>query len=155
MIVQHGGNLPGYNSFLMLVPAQQLALVLLTNGDGGGQLNSDLFVKNWALQNFAGLSNPPVTPRSLSASALAPYEGQYTAEIIDFNSPAKFIDLQLTSLPNGTVQLMPVDSDTKVILTFYADDHVINKTDGVRSDFVRDGSGALAWLRYGAGCIVR
>ena len=149
VVVQHGGNTEGYNTFLMLVPAQRLALVLLTNGDGGGRLTTDLFTKGWALRHFAGLGNLPAPPRSLSASELAQYEDQYTAEVIDYNKPAQSFDLQLTGLPDGTLRLMPAGSDTKTVLAFYTDDYVINETNGVRSDFLRDGSGAVAWLRYG------
>ncbi len=116
MVVQHGGNVEGYNTFLILVPAQQLALVLLTNGDGGGPLTSDLFIKDWALHHFAALSNLPAPPRSLSASELAQYEDQYTAEVINYDTPAEFFDLQLTGLPDGTLQLMPAGSDRKRIL---------------------------------------
>jgi len=148
VVVQHAGNVEGYNAFLMLVPAQRLALVLLTNGDGGGRLASDLFIKDWALRHFAGLSNLPAPPRPLSASELAQYEDQYTAELIDYNKPAQSIDLQLTGLPDGTLQLSPVGSDRKTVLTVYADDHVIDESSGLRSDFLRDGSGAVAWLRY-------
>jgi hypothetical protein len=36
----------------------------------------------------------------------------------------------------------------RAILTFYADDYVINENTGERYGFVRDGSGAVVWLRY-------
>jgi hypothetical protein len=36
------------------------------------------------------------------------------------------------------------------ILTFYADDYVIDESTAARYNFLRDGSGAVVWLRYNA-----
>ena len=157
VVLEHGGDLPGYRQDLMLVPAQQFAIVLLTNGDGGSQLRSELLVKDWVLRHFAGLSNLPAPPRSLSASELAQYEGYYTAEIITFDNQVHFNALQLTGRTDGTLQLVFAGSEGtpafEQVLTFYADDYVIDESRrtafrGFRANFLRDESGAVAWLRY-------
>jgi CubicO group peptidase (beta-lactamase class C family) len=165
VVVQHGGDMPGYHHHLMLVPAQRFAIILLTNGELGGLLTAELFVKDWTLRRFVGLRNLPTPPRRLSASELAQYEGQYTAEYITVDNQDLFGQLQLTGRPDGTLQqTYPGSGDAEAeddlgpgaatdlplaVLTFYADDYVIDESNGARSDFLRDESGAVVWLRYG------
>ena len=157
VVLGHGGDLPGYHQYLMLVPAQQFAIVLLTNGDGGTRLRSDLLVRDWVLRRFAGLSNLPAPPRSLTASELAQYEGHYTAKMISVDDQVHFNELQLTARTDGTLQLMFSGAggspSFELVLTFYADDYVIDRSHGTpaggsRANFLRDKSGAVAWLRY-------
>ena len=157
VVLEHGGDLPGYRQFLMLVPAQEFAIVLLTNGDGGSELRAELLVKDWVLRHFAGLSNLPAPPRALSASDLAQYEGYYTADQISVDDQAQFNELQLTGRPDGTLQLVFSGTEGtppfEQVLTFYADDYVIDKSSGMqasgsRANFLRDENGAVAWLRY-------
>ena len=159
VVLEHGGDLPGYRQDLMLVPAQQFAIVLLTNGDGGSELRAELLVKDWVLRHFTGLRNLPAPPRSLSASELAQYEGYYTADHISGDDQPEFSELQLTGRPDGTLQLVfsgfGAIAAFEQVLTFYADDYVVDKSSGMqasgsRANFLRDESGAVAWLRYSA-----
>jgi CubicO group peptidase (beta-lactamase class C family) len=82
-IVQHGGDYPGQFSGFIMVPERGFALTVLTNSEGGVKLTSDLFIDDWALRRFAGVSNLPAKPRALSRRELAPYEGLYTGRVID------------------------------------------------------------------------
>ena len=82
-IVQHGGDYLGQHSEFIMVPERGFALTVLTNSDGGPKLLKDLFIDDWALRRFAGVSNLPAKPRALTRSQLAPYEGLYTGRIID------------------------------------------------------------------------
>jgi CubicO group peptidase (beta-lactamase class C family) len=157
VVVQHGGDLTGYRQELMLVPARQFAITLLTNSDGGLQLRSELFTKDWLLRHFVGLHNLPAPPRQLSASELAQYEGHYAAEAISPDNQVSSIEFQLTGRPDGTLQQtfdvaegQPAALVAPAILTFYADDYVIEETFGSRYNFLRDESGAVVWLRYNA-----
>src|SRR5215472_14619829 len=84
-IVQHGGTVPGQLSGFLMVPDRRFAFTLLTNSEGGDQLVDELFVDDWALRRFAGISNLPAVPRALSPIELAPYEGRYTAKVIGFD----------------------------------------------------------------------
>jgi hypothetical protein len=60
-----------------MVPERGFAFTMLTNSDGGEKLHNDLFVDDWALRRFAGISNLPAVPRALTPGELAPYEGHY------------------------------------------------------------------------------
>jgi CubicO group peptidase (beta-lactamase class C family) len=155
VVVWHSGDLPGYHPFLMLVPAQQFAIVFLNNGDLASQLIAELFVRDWVLRHFVGLHNLPAPPRQLSASELAQYEGHYMVENITIDNQVEFIEFQLTGRPDGTLQRTYLSSGAATppppaILTFYANDYVIDESNGFRYDFLRDGSGAVVWLRYNA-----
>lgn len=163
VVLWHGGDLVGYHNYLMLVPAKRFAIILLTNGELGGRLIAELFFKDWTLHHFVGLHNLPAPPRRLSASELAQYEGHYEAEIITIDNQVESTEFQLTGRPDGTLQqtflgsgdaeddLGPGDATDlpSAVLTFYADDYVIDESTGYRSDFLRDGSGAIVWLRSG------
>jgi CubicO group peptidase (beta-lactamase class C family) len=168
VVVNHGGDLPGYHPYLMLVPAQQFAIVFLNNSEGGIQLKSELFTKDWVLRHFVGLHNLPAPPRQLSASELAQYEGRYVVETINVDNQVEFTRFRLTGRPDGTLErrylgsgnaeteaeddLGPGDATDipPATLTFYADDYVIDKSTGARYNFLRDESGAVVWLRYNA-----
>jgi CubicO group peptidase (beta-lactamase class C family) len=168
VVVQHGGDLPGYHPHLMLVPAKQFAIVFLNNGERGSLLGAELFVTDWVLRHFVGLHNLPAPPRRLSASELAQYEGHYAAENIgytpNFDYQVGYTEFQLTGRPDGTLQQTFLGSgETKAedevgpgaapplppsILTFYANDYVLEQNLGLRANFLRDESGAVVWLRF-------
>jgi CubicO group peptidase (beta-lactamase class C family) len=153
VVVEHGGDQAGYHPHLVLVPAQQFAIVFLNNGEGGTQLKSELFVRDWALRHFVGLYNLPAPPRQLSASELAQYEGHYAAEGINLDNQVVSLEFQLTARPDGTLQKTDLGSGAATppppaIFTFYANDYVIDESNGSRYDFLRNESGAVVWLRY-------
>jgi hypothetical protein len=166
VVVHHAGDLPGYHPHLMLVPAKQFAIVFLNNGELGSLLKSELFTRDWVLRHFVRLHNLPAPPRRLSASELAQYEGHYVVEDITFENQVAVTEFQLTARPDGTLlrtYLGSGDAEAEddlgpgaatlpapAILTFYADDYVIDESTGARYNFLRDGSGTVVWLRYSA-----
>ncbi|MBV8401825.1 MAG: beta-lactamase family protein [Acetobacteraceae bacterium] len=163
VVVWHGGDLPGYRPYLMLVPAKQFAIVFVNNGDLGWRLRGELFTRDWVLRRFVGLHNLPAPPRRLSASELAQYEGHYAAENITEDNQVVFIKFRLTARADGTLRQTFGSGDAELeddlgpgsetlvapaILTFYANDYVIDESTGSRSNFLRDDSGTVVWLRY-------
>ena len=67
-VIEHGGDWTGQHSGLLFVPEQDFALTVLTNSTSGPQLINELFYGDWALQQFAGLDNPPAVPARVSAT---------------------------------------------------------------------------------------
>ena len=61
--------------------------------------------------------------------------------------------MELTGRPDGTLQLILNGSGatdlTSGVVTFYAGDYVIDEIIGLRHNFLRDGSGAVVWFRFG------
>jgi len=161
-IVQHGGTVPGQLSGFLTVPDRSFAFTLLTNSEGGGQLVDELFNDDWALRRFAGISNLPAVPRALSPSELAPYEGRYTAEVIEFDGTVHELlvnlqgdqgQLHMTLTESETVRTFTSPGGVEFRLAFYRDDFVLvldatGQPNGSRSDFVRDAQGRVVWLRF-------
>lgn len=147
-VIQHGGDLPGYHSGLMLVPAQEFAITLLTNANSGPQLITQLFAEDWALRRFCGLSNLPARPRRLGPAELAGYAGTYTAKQIPFRGPAAQVRLRLEAR-DGALRLTHPGGDGEAqILTFYQRD-LVTLPNGLRASFLRDADGHVVWFRLG------
>jgi hypothetical protein len=149
-IVQHGGALQGQRSGFLMVPERGFAFTMLTNSDGGDQLHNDLFVDDWALRRFAGISNLPAVPRALTPGELAPYEGHYVRQAIDpvTGAMAEIV----VELRGDQGQLHMTLTGEEYRLAFYRDDYVLvldatGQPVGTRSDFLRDADGGVAWLR--------
>jgi CubicO group peptidase (beta-lactamase class C family) len=103
-IVQHGGTWAGQHSGFIMVPERGFALTALTNSQGGAKLTAELFTDDWALRRFAGVSNLPAEPRTLTQAELAPYEGRYTSRIIDTAGAVKETEWELKA-DNGQLHV--------------------------------------------------
>jgi CubicO group peptidase (beta-lactamase class C family) len=165
-IVQHGGAWPGQYSGFLMVPERGFALTMLTNSDGGAQLEADLFADDWALRRFAGVSNLPAGPLALSPGELAPYEGRYVAPVIGADGAVfdKLVELRgdrgqlhmtetVPGPPPDLSATAPAPTGQESRLAFYCDDFVLSldatgQPTGLRENFVRDADGGVAWLRH-------
>jgi CubicO group peptidase (beta-lactamase class C family) len=175
-IVQHGGDYLGQHAGFIMVPERDFALTVLTNSDGGPKLLGDLFIDDWALKRFAGVSNLPAETRELSRSQQVPYEGIYTGQIIDpvFTPSGTVVKtrIELKGTPDGRLRMRRTDSvDTPVIddptisetadepadeslLAFYRRDYVLVLDESgeptfARANFLRGNDGSVKWLRIG------
>jgi CubicO group peptidase (beta-lactamase class C family) len=150
-VVQHGGDLPGHHSGFLMVPARGFALTVLTNSEGGPALLDDLFVGDWALRRFAGISNLPARPRLLSRRELAAYEGTYTSLAVgDDGVPQETV---LDIVGDRGQLLLP---EAGLRLAFYRRDYCVLRDEAgrpleedARVNFVRGADGQVAWLRLG------
>ncbi|HZZ64647.1 MAG TPA: serine hydrolase domain-containing protein [Candidatus Baltobacteraceae bacterium] len=148
-VLQHGGSWGGQNSDLIIVPQRNFAMSILTNSTNGGKLIADVSYSGWALNRFAGLSNPPAVPKRLSAAQLRKYEGRYRGWVIPPDtSPKKMETLKIeVRAHDGGLR---VTGDVDQTMAFYRGDYVLTTAkDGqtARSDFVRDPAGNVAWFR--------
>ncbi len=151
-IVQHGGDWNGQHSGFLMVPDRGFALTLLTNSDGGPNLVDELFTDDWALRRFAGISNLPAVPHTLSPAELAPYEGTYTQQTIGPAGDLETGQFQLTAA-NGQL-LATVGGTPAARLAFYRPDYVLvlgpdGEPTPSRANFVRGTGGRVDWLRVG------
>ena len=84
------------------------------------------------------------------------------AESITADNKVASGTIKITGRPDGTLKLKfltgagreeedgsGVGDLTSGVLTFYADDYVIDEIIGFRHNFLRDGSGAVVWFRFG------
>lgn len=79
--VLHGGGTLGQVTLLVLVPAHDFALVVLTNADQGGLLTRE--VSRQALKEYLGLETPLPAPIEASKDELAAYVGRYSRPFAD------------------------------------------------------------------------
>ncbi|HEX2528660.1 MAG TPA: serine hydrolase domain-containing protein [Geminicoccus sp.] len=150
VVVHHGGDLPGFHSGLMLVPEKNFAMTMLTNSEAGPLLIAQFFYQDWALRRFAGVSNLPAEPQSLTGAELAPYEGRYTAQQIGFDDVT--VDIPLRIVRNrGRLTMIEGEGDnsTTRVLTFYKRDFVLVDDIGLRANFLRDAHDRVVWFRLG------
>jgi hypothetical protein len=137
----------------MFVPSRGFAMTLLTNSVGGGQLANELFADDWALRRFAGISNLPALPQYLTPAALAPYEGQYTAQAIDVSGELVETVIELRGHNGRLAGTRAVGGETTDFgLAFYRPNFALDldgagKPTGSRSDFIRDAGGRVTWFR--------
>jgi CubicO group peptidase (beta-lactamase class C family) len=152
-VFQHGGSWRGQESGFFFVPQRGFAMTVLTNSMGGAKLTAELVSSDWALREFAGLSDPPAVPRTLPPAQLAPYEGRYQSwNIMPFGPPDQFVEATIDiRAANGGLRAMS-DDGSETTLAFYRDDFVlVTDEDGQthRSDFLRGPDGRIAWFRDG------
>lgn len=160
-VVQHGGTWQGQHSGFFMVPERDFAMTVLTNSQTGAKLLAELFAEDWALQRFAGVSNPHATARKLSAADLAEFEGRYQTPVNTPDGKTLTSTIELHA-DNGRLEgtVVTVDpsadgtplEDSRVGFAFYRPDFTLDfgpdgEPSGTRSDFVRDADGAIAWLR--------
>jgi CubicO group peptidase (beta-lactamase class C family) len=155
-IVQHGGNWSGQRSGFFMVPERNFAMTLLTNSEGGSQLNIDLFADDWALRRFAAVSNLPAPPQHLAAGDLAPYQGRYIAQQITESGGLEQAVIEFRAgngQLDGTMGAGDASSNpgSRLGLAFYRPDYGLdlgpdNKPVGTRSNFVRGPDGNIAWF---------
>jgi CubicO group peptidase (beta-lactamase class C family) len=151
-VVQHGGDWSGQHSGFLLVPERDFALTVLTNSEGGPGLLAELFADDWALKRFARVSNLPAVPRALPASALACYEGQYSAEQIGLDGAR--VEIAFDVVADAGRLSVRIGAEEGLRLAFYRKDYVlVLAPDGTdthsRANFVRGKDGTITFLRYG------
>ena len=151
-VVQHGGDWNGQHSGFLFVPERDFAITLLTNSESGPLLVADLFADDWALQEFAGVSNLPAVPRELPPRRLAEYAGTYVSQQIGLDG--KPVELGLDVTPDSGELVAGVGGETLFRFAFYRKDYILAlNPDGtpthVRANFVHGSNGQVEWLRYG------
>ena len=147
MIASHGGATVAHMSQLVLVPACQAGIVILTNGANGARLCAE--VAEWLVTEWLGLPRRAV-PAPLDAQPpLGPYVGRYAAPLSDITLGDEGGRLVLRLAWKGSVAERPTPAPLR--LAFTADDTVIAAAGDPppMGDFIRDGSGGIAYFRWG------
>jgi CubicO group peptidase (beta-lactamase class C family) len=149
MIQQHGGATNGQHALLVLVPERQFAIGVLTNATAGIVFHTE--VADWALERYLGLSAREFTPIDTSGLDLSQYAGTYGYPSKDDMGQ----DIVVVEA-NGELTAHAEGPDGSRIhtdgpLVFVGEDLVQIPIYGIPqlSDFVRDDSGEVAWLRFG------
>ncbi|WP_202873384.1 serine hydrolase domain-containing protein [Kribbella capetownensis] len=151
-VVQHGGDWSGQHSGFLMVPERDFAITLLTNSESGPSLVAELFADDWALREFADVSNLRAVPRELPPHRLAAYQGTYVSQQIGFDGQPS--DLGLDLVADDGELVAKVDGEDALRLVFYRNGYALaldpsGQPTHIRVNFVFDANGRPQWLRYG------
>jgi hypothetical protein len=133
-----------------MVPDRGFVMVMLTNSESGPLLLAELFADDWALRRYAGVSNLPAVPRSLSPAELAAYEGRYLLTVINLDGTVVGFEVEMVG-EAGQLSVR-LDGAVALRLAFYRPDYVLvlnpdGTPDHTRSNFERGADGTVTWFR--------
>jgi CubicO group peptidase (beta-lactamase class C family) len=94
-VVQHGGNIDGFNSLVAMIPEKKLGFVMLTNVSGSS-LGGELMPVVW--KNILG---DPDAGKPVSAATLEKEAGKYKFEAAGFDIEVKMQDGKLVAVVPG------------------------------------------------------
>lgn len=97
-VVEHGGNIDGFNSLVAMIPEKRLGFAMLTNVSGS-PLGNELMPVVW--ENILG---SPTPPQNVSADAMQKEVGKYRFEAAGFDVEIKIEDGKLVAIvPNQPI----------------------------------------------------
>ena len=163
-VAGHGGTLGGHILLLEIAPERNFAIGILTNSNTGWRLIQD--VERAALQSYLGATfgkNQAISHRGLvetlpsveplaSQPDFAPYVGDYRRPMntVSVRSEGGRLIVQVTPRTGEPQAAMPV--------SFYGPDRAVvtdGNDKGQSIEFLRDGSGAVKWVRVTGRIAVR
>ena len=152
----HTGGTIGQESVLTIVPQQQLALGMMTNGDKGTALH-DRFNKA-VLSEFCGIELPE--PRAIASSpeALAQFVGFYRGIMREIELRMENDALLALIRATGAWPADDATSEQSAAAARCGDDQLLildSAHKGTRADVIRDDSNAIRYLRFGSRLHVR
>ena len=152
-IVSHGGTTAGQQAEFVLVPEHAFGITMLTNSTRGHALGRE--VVRLALREYCGIDDRDAEARTATSAQLASFAGRY--EIARGQLELRLADGELVlalgprpgveTPPNGWPPFPPAarcgisGEDELVVLD--------GPSRGSRLQVLRDGSGAIEWLRFG------
>ena len=155
--IGHGGATNGFNAQLVIVPARDFALVILTNsGRGAAAYNQ---ISEWVLEDRLGLkkTKAPVVP--LDVEQLAEYAGKYSRPVVDVTISVEGDGLRLDAVSRSLladteqeqkqppIHLEPLGNDKFRITT--------GASAGGKVDFIRNEDGSIRFVRFGGRVVER
>ena len=168
----HAGDTNGQHAEFVAIPAQQFALIVLTNGQGGGMLAAAAAL-DAALAQFPvlkplvgklGVAHALLAPAgaltvTLSADDLAAYAGRYAdlGQVLTFTRSAEGLTVKGEHLdqPESWEPAIhaPASPAQGTPVTFLAKD--LGLANGAYVPFVRDASGRVQWVSSGLRLVPR
>jgi CubicO group peptidase (beta-lactamase class C family) len=158
----HGGATNGQQSYLCMLPSEKLAVAIVTNADAGGIITDKL--RSWVLELLFGVAEPAPEPIEASAAQVAEVVGYYDQPMSAFTIEAaphaaaaaggrpclRVLSEPRGGFPRPDSPAGPPDPPVRALLI--PGDRILcldePRKDAI-GDFIRDGSGRVAFLRLG------
>jgi hypothetical protein len=152
-LMRAGGTAVSQNASLVIAPDESFAMVMLTNGDQGTRVGTEL---SWALLTAQfGLSEPAATSTIVvAADRLAQFVGNYRAAIyaIEIGLDADGAWLYAERVGGMDAHQSPRPAPLpRMRLDFVGDDRAIIRDGpfaGLPVNFVRHNDGTVKWVRF-------
>jgi CubicO group peptidase (beta-lactamase class C family) len=169
-VFEHNGDTLGQHTDFIVIPAQQFALIVLTNCLSGGGLAATAAL-DAALAQFPalmplvgklGLTHALLAPAgaptvTLSADDLTAYAGRYAdpGEVLTFTRSGEGLTVtgELLIQPGSWQPAIQPPPAPAAPVTFLAKDMAL--ANGARVPFVRDASGRVQWVSFGLRLVPR
>ncbi len=152
-VIGHGGATNGQEALFRMVPQRDFALAILTNSDGGDQLNTQSLA--FALEHFLDLRSEKAQPVALSTDRVREYLGSYDAQEATISLTAQDGVLKARVVKKGgfpTPDSPPPPQPDPTRLVFLSPDR-LRALDGLFTDkeieVIRGAGGEIIWLRFG------
>jgi CubicO group peptidase (beta-lactamase class C family) len=151
--LHHGGGTKGQISRLMLVPEQDFALAIVTNGEDGTHVT--MAASDWALATYLGLTIEEPALMVVSPDDLQEYAGQYRRPYQDIALSVEDGRLVARLTPKAgfpTEDVPPAPPPPPMTCALYEPDQIrvldTNYEDTL-GEFIRRANGQIGWLRFG------
>lgn len=137
-VLEHGGGINGFNSYLLYVPGPDISVAVLQNTDNPQGMRGASAVARMLAAKAIGNPYPEKTPIDVDATTLAQYEGVYRIDK-DSARSIRVADGKLTSERTGgrTYPLIPVAKDAFLFEEGFS-----------RILFERDAEGGVVAMRF-------
>jgi CubicO group peptidase (beta-lactamase class C family) len=157
-LVGHGGSTNGQRAAFQMVPAQDFAVVVLTNSvPNGAQLHGA--VVKWVLERYLGIVEPEPEPITLTEEELAEYTGDYAAigSLVYLTVKDGNLLVKMEPTPEVRARIRerggeePEDQPPFPIAVLANDKYVLAEgpAKGQRGYFVRDDAGTVTGINLG------
>ncbi len=152
----HTGGTNGQESVLTIVPQQQLAFGMMTNGNKGADLHARF--NKAVLSEFCGIELPE--PRAIASSpeALAEFVGVYRGIMREIELRMENDALVALIRATGAWPADDATSEQSAAAARCGDDQLMildGDHKNTRADIIRDDSGEIRYLRFGSRLHVR
>jgi hypothetical protein len=149
-LVGHGGSTNGFRAHLVIIPEEQFAIVILTNGNQG--VAAYHRIEEWALEHYCGIKKETPQQVSLSNEQLERLAGYYEQPIHKITITVQDGGLKLDVVDRSPLvdEEKEVVQDPKWAFPTSDRDFVIKggPDDGQHVDFVFDQDGNPKFFRY-------
>ena len=150
-IVRHGGATLGQLSALLMVPARNFAITVLTNGNRGDEVYEK--VTEWVLDRIINLQEAGPQPVLSSEIELASMVGNYHAQLMDMELYLEAGHLMVQVKPKGGFPdkdspAPPAPRPSQVVFTGKDELLALDPPlKGLRAEIIRYPDGRIRWLR--------
>ncbi|THF85307.1 beta-lactamase family protein [Deinococcus sp. KSM4-11] len=145
-ILSHGGTTVGHQSDFWVSPDRQVGFISLTNGSNGHALNRQL--SEWVKREVLGLMAPELGSHEHDEAGLADFTGVY--DVV-----GQTYTLEVSAQNGALVVRMPDPASGGTLdlgLTFIEPERAViadGNYAGLGVEFLRNGSGAVDFMRFG------